>query len=43
MLEVSGETGLLLRCYGNVRIPFPMKQGNQPSSQVEEREHVGLL
>ena len=30
------ETGLLLRCNGNVGIPFQTKQGNRPSSRDEE-------
>ena len=43
MLEFQGETGLLLRGDGNVRIPFPTKQGNRPSSRVEEGENGALL
>ena len=39
MLEFQGETGLLLRGDGNVRIPFPTKQGNRPSPRVEEGEN----
>ena len=31
-LEFQGETGLLLRCEGNVGIPLQMKQGNGHSS-----------
>ena len=42
-LEFHGKTGLLLRGNGNVGIPFPMKQGNRPSSQVEEGENGALL
>ena len=43
VLEFQGETSLLLRCDRNIGIPFPMKQGNRPSSPVEEGENVGLL
>ena len=43
MLEFQGETGLLLRDDSNVRIPFPTKQGDQPSSRVEEGENGALL
>ena len=43
MLEFQGETGLLLRGDGNVRIPCPTKQGNRPSSRVEEGENGALL
>ena len=43
MFEFSDETGLLLMCDGNIGIPFPTKQGNRPSSQVEEAEHTALL
>ena len=43
VLEFQGETGLLLRYDRNFMIPFPTKQGNQPSSAVEEGENVGLL
>ena len=35
-LEFQGETGVLLRCDGNVRIPLQMKKGNGPSSRDEE-------
>ena len=35
-LEFQGETGLLLRCDRNIRIPLQTKQGNGPSSRVEE-------
>ena len=28
LLEFQGETSLLLRGNSNIRIPFPMKQGN---------------
>ena len=35
-LEFQGETGVLLRCDGNVRIPLQTKQGNGPSSRDEE-------
>ena len=34
--EFQGETGLLLRYDRNFVIPFPTKQGNRPSSPVEE-------
>ena len=34
------ETGLLLRCNGNVGIPFQTKQGNQPSSRDEEGQRA---
>ena len=39
----QGETGLLLRGNSNVGIPFPKKQGNQPSSGVEEGHNGALL
>ena len=42
-LEFQGETSLLLRADGNVGISFPTKQGNQSSSQLEERENTALL
>ena len=35
-LEFQGETGLLLRCDRNIRIPLQTKQGNGPSSRVED-------
>ena len=35
-LEFQGETGILQRCDGNVRIPLQMKKGNGPSSRDEE-------
>ena len=35
-LQFPAETGILLRGGGGVSIPFQMKQGNQPSSPVEE-------
>ena len=35
-LEFRGETGLLLRCDRNIRIPLQTEQGNGPSSRVEE-------
>ena len=35
-LQFPAETGILLRGGGGVSIPFQMKQGNQPSSRVEE-------
>ena len=41
--EFQGETGLLLRGNGNIRIPFRKKQGNRPSSRVEEGENGALL
>ena len=41
--EFQDETGLLLRYDRNFRILFPTKQGNRPSSPVEEGENVGLL
>ena len=34
-LEFQGETGLLLRCEGNIGIPLQMKQGIGPSSRDE--------
>ena len=43
VLEFQGETGLLLRYERNFMIPFPTRQGNLPSSPVEEGENVGLL
>ena len=43
MLKFQGETSLLLRGNGNIRIPFLTKQGNRPSSQVEEGENGALL
>ena len=43
MLKFQDETGLLLRGNGNVRIPFPMKQQNQPSSRIEEGGNASLL
>ena len=42
-LEFSGETGLLFRCNGNVGNPFLTKQGNRPSSRVEEGEQAAHL
>ena len=41
--EFQGETGLLLRGNGNIGIPFWTKQGNRPSSRVEEGENGALL
>ena len=41
-LEFQGETGLLLRCDGNVGIPLWTKQGNGPSSRDEEGK-LGLF
>ena len=41
-VEFQCETGLLLRCDGNVGIPFQTKQGNRPSSRVEQGKR-GLL
>ena len=35
-LQFQVETNLLLRGDGDVGIPFQMKQGNRPSSRVEE-------
>ena len=35
-LQFQVETDLLLRGDGDVGIPFQMKQGNRPSSRVEE-------
>ena len=35
-LEFQGETGLFLRCNGNVGIPLQAKKGNGSSSQDEE-------
>ena len=35
-LEFQGETRLLLRYDRDFVIPFPTKQGNRPSSPVEE-------
>ena len=35
-LEFQCETGFLLRCDGNVGIPFQTKQENRPSSRDEE-------
>ena len=35
-LEFQGETGLLLRCVGNIGIPLQMNQGIGPSSRDEE-------
>ena len=43
VLEFQGETSLLLRGNGNDGIPFQMKQGNRPSTQVEEGENGALL
>ena len=40
---MQGETGLYLKCDGNLGIPFLIKQGNRPSSLVEEREKGTLL
>ena len=42
-LKFSGETGLHLRCDRNMGIPFSTRQGNRPSSRVEEGEHAALL
>ena len=42
VLEFQGETGLLLRGDGNIGIPFPTKQRNRHSCQVEEGK-TGLL
>ena len=41
-LQFQVHTVLLLRCDGDFGIPFQMKQGNLPSSQVEEGK-TGLL
>ena len=41
-LEFQGDTGLLLRCDGNVGIPLQRKQGIGPSSPDEEGK-PGLL
>ena len=35
-LEFQCQSGLLLRCDGNLRIPLQMKQGNGPSSRDED-------
>ena len=35
-LQLQVEIGLLLRGDGDIGIPFQMKQGNRPSSPVEE-------
>ena len=35
-LQFQVETGLLLRGDGDIGIPFQTKQGNRPSSRVEE-------
>ena len=35
-LEFQAETGFLLRCDGNIRIPLQTKQGIGPSSRDEE-------
>ena len=35
-LQFQVETGLLLRGNGDIGIPFQTKQGNRPSSRVEE-------
>ena len=43
VLEFQGETSLLLRGNRNVGIPFPKKQGNRPTSQVEYRKNGALL
>ena len=41
-VQFQVETGLLLRGNGEVGIPFQTKQGNRPSSRVEEGK-TGLL
>ena len=41
-LEFQGETGLLLKCDGNIGIPLQMKQGIGPSSRDEEGK-LGLF
>ena len=41
-LQFQVHTVLLLRCDGDFGIPFQMKQGNLPSSRVEEGK-TGLL
>ena len=41
-LQFQFETGFLLRGDGDPSIPFQMKQGNRPSSRVEEGK-TGLL
>ena len=41
-LQFQVQTVLLLRCDGDIGIPFQTKQGNRPSSRVEERK-MGLL
>ena len=41
-LEFQGETGLLLRCVGNIGIPLQMNQGIGPSSRDEEGK-LGLF
>ena len=43
MLEFQGETRNLLRADSNIGIPFPRKQGNLPSSRLEEGENGALL
>ena len=42
-LEFQGQIGLLLRGNGNVGMPFLSKQGNRPSSRIEEGENGVLL
>ena len=41
-VQFQVETGLLLRGNGEVGIPFQTKQGNRPSSRLEEGK-TGLL
>ena len=43
MLEFQGETGLLLRGLSNFGIPFPTKQRNRHSCQVQEDKNGALL
>ena len=43
MLEFQGETRNLLRADSNIGSPFPRKQGNLPSSRLEEGENGALL
>ena len=41
-LEFQGETGLLLMCDGNIRIPLQMKQVIEPSPR-DEKGNLGLF
>ena len=41
-IEFQCETGLLLRCDGNVGIPFHTKQGNRPSFEMKRGKEAQI-